>query len=123
MSNHDIQNDSEEKFVPLKDNNNNLSAIKIITYIVLLGGVIFGVTAGVQYAGAYLRNEDQMNFKMQHQRFIKDSDENKIVVTKEEKESMEKKEKENIQGVDNRTEEMKVDSKKMDDKKSEEMNH
>lgn len=116
MSNHDIQNDNEEKFVPLKDNNNNLSAVKSISYIVLLGGLIFCLTAGIQYAGAYISNQEQMEFKLKHHRFIKDSNENKILVTKALLESKESKEKENIQAEEKKTEVLKEYDKKDDSK-------
>jgi hypothetical protein len=83
MSNHDIHNESDEKFVPLKDNNNNLSFVKIISSVLLLGALIFLITTGVQYAGAYLTNEEQVEFKKDHGRYTKDSDENRVKVTNE----------------------------------------
>ncbi len=128
MSNHDIQEDSDEKFVPLKDNNNNLSGVKIICSIVLLGVLVFCITTGVQYAGAYLQNEQQMEFKKEHQRHIKDSDENKILATEvtEEAQETEKQEREEANGPveDKSVKEMKeqerMDKEKMDAQKAEE---
>ena len=117
MSNHDIHTESDEKFVPLTDNNSNLSVAKIIFFIVLLGLGVFGLTYGVQFAGSYIGNEEQIEFKHEHGRTIKDSDENKIEVSDEVKDLYKEKYprvNEDHEGV--KKEEVK-DENKMDEKK------
>lgn len=75
-SEHDSHDDNSVNFMPLKDNNHNLSLGKIWPLMLLIAVLIFGLVPGIKYAGGFVQNEQQEEWKVKHERGFKDSDEN-----------------------------------------------
>ena len=97
MSNHDTNQDTNqepqsfsERFVPLSDNNSNLSLGKVITLMVSLALIVYGLLAIVESTGGYLTNEQQIEWRKEHHKPMKDSDENKHAIPGENSENQEK---------------------------------
>jgi hypothetical protein len=75
MSHHEMPNDSDEKFVPLSDNNSNLSWGRIIPMLFGVAALLVLALGIVKWVG-YLQNEEQVEWRMKHQRPFRDSHQN-----------------------------------------------
>lgn len=73
---HDSHDDNSVNFMPLKDNNHNLSLGKIWPLMLTIAVLIFGLVPGIKYAGGFVQNEQQEEWKVKHERGFSDSDEN-----------------------------------------------
>ncbi len=73
---HVSHDDNSVNFMPLKDNNHNLSIGKIWPLMLLIAVLIFGLVPGIKYAGGFVQNEEQEEWRINHGRGLKDSDEN-----------------------------------------------
>ncbi len=79
MSNHDHHEskmNESEKFVPLSDNNNNLSKWKFVPLILSLALILIALVSAISKVG-YLNNEEQVHWKHTNHATSKDSHENK----------------------------------------------
>ncbi len=89
MSHEPLPQEGNDPFVPLTDNNNVLSWGKVIPLMALVAIIVFCLLTVVKFTG-YLQNEQQVDWRIEHKVTSKDSDENKYIMTKEDKERMEK---------------------------------
>ncbi len=73
---HDSHDDNSVNFMPLKDNNHNLAIGKIWPLMLTIAVLILGLVPGIKYAGGFVQNEEQEEWRIKHERGLKDSDEN-----------------------------------------------
>jgi hypothetical protein len=91
MSHQPSNHNNDDKFVPGSDNNANLNWIKIVPMMLGLAAIIVACLGIVKWVG-YLQNEQQVEWRIQHERPFRDSHQNWELIkniSEEKKEQME----------------------------------
>lgn len=81
MSHHETHHDASHNgdiFVPLTDNNNNVSMTKALMFIVLVGIGVFTLVTLIYQFGGQRANEEQVEWRIKHHGAFKDSNENEF---------------------------------------------
>jgi len=121
MSNHHANHDHHNNgdiFVPLTDNNNNVSLAKAAMFIVLLGLGVFTLVSTIYLCGGNRTNEEQVEWRIKHNSAFKDSNENEFYKSEaEHSENHEEMKGEKAHGTEAKPEESKASEDKMGEEK------